>query len=197
MALVSSTEGGRPMQRRRALALAGASTLVLGSGVVGSAAVGGSFLGFGGGARDDTGSLTAPVVASASKPHVSMRLRDVYDRYVVDVGGAPGGASKGAATLSSTPAVIAAPLGPAPTTVPAVAPDTSGGGGAARPTPTSVDDAPSRPPPTPTTNVTPKRPRGVPEDWPAGKPVPPMPPNCHEPQLEDNGVWNCQQANHD
>jgi hypothetical protein len=94
MALVSSTEGGSPMQRRRALALAGASTLVLGSGVVASA-------------------------------------------------------------------VIAAPLGPAPTT-----------------------------------NVTPRRPRGVPEDWPAGKPVPPMPPNCHEPQLEDNGVWNCQQANH-
>ena len=28
-------------------------------------------------------------------------------------------------------------------------------------------------------------------DWPAGKPIPPIPPGCREPVLEDNGVWNC------
>jgi hypothetical protein len=31
----------------------------------------------------------------------------------------------------------------------------------------------------------------VPRDWPAGKPIPPMPANCKSPQLELNGVWNC------
>ncbi len=36
------------------------------------------------------------------------------------------------------------------------------------------------------------RPPEVPEDWPAGKPLPPIPPGCREPHLEDNGVWNCQ-----
>ena len=29
------------------------------------------------------------------------------------------------------------------------------------------------------------------QDWPAGKPIPPIPPGCRQPQLEDNGVWNC------
>jgi hypothetical protein len=32
----------------------------------------------------------------------------------------------------------------------------------------------------------------VPADWPASKPIPPMPPGCKQGQLEDNGVWNCQ-----
>jgi hypothetical protein len=32
----------------------------------------------------------------------------------------------------------------------------------------------------------------VPADWPADKPIPPMPPDCEKPQLEDNGVWNCE-----
>jgi Flp pilus assembly pilin Flp len=36
------------------------------------------------------------------------------------------------------------------------------------------------------------RPVGVPNDWPANKPIPPMPDNCRQPQLEDNGRWNCQ-----
>ncbi len=42
----------------------------------------------------------------------------------------------------------------------------------------------------PTTTTT--RPAGVPKDWPADKPVPPMPDNCRQPKLEDNGRWNCQ-----
>ena len=32
----------------------------------------------------------------------------------------------------------------------------------------------------------------IPSDWPPGKPIPPVPPGCKEPVLEDNGVWNCQ-----
>jgi hypothetical protein len=36
------------------------------------------------------------------------------------------------------------------------------------------------------------RPPGVPASWPAGKPIPIMPVPCANPQLEDNGVWNCQ-----
>jgi hypothetical protein len=35
-------------------------------------------------------------------------------------------------------------------------------------------------------------PRGVPANWPVGKPIPPKPPNCVNGQLEDNGVWNCE-----
>ena len=49
--------------------------------------------------------------------------------------------------------------------------------------------------PAPTTTVkvtsTTVRPPGVPADWPAGKPIPPMPAGCKKPQLELNGVWNC------
>lgn len=36
------------------------------------------------------------------------------------------------------------------------------------------------------------RPPGVPADWPADQPVPPVPADCLKPQLEDNGVWNCE-----
>ncbi len=184
------------MQRRKALALAGASTLVLGSGLVASAAMGAGFLGFGSGARDGVGSFTAPPVPSASKSRLSARSRDVYDRYVVDVGGQSHRASKRAAPSSPTPVLIADAPGPAPATPPPAAPDSDGGRGPTRPTPTTVEDTPSHP--TPTTTVTPTtRPDGVPDDWPPGKPVPPMPPNCREPQLEDNGVWNCQQAGDD
>jgi hypothetical protein len=50
----------------------------------------------------------------------------------------------------------------------------------------------------PTTTTTPQPtlttstlPPGVPADWPPGKPIPPMPPGCQKPQLEDNGEWNC------
>lgn len=43
----------------------------------------------------------------------------------------------------------------------------------------------------PTTTTT-TRPAGVPKDWPADKPIPPMPDNCRQPKLEDNGRWNCQ-----
>jgi len=175
------------MHRSKALALAVASTLVLGSGLVASAAVAGSFLGFGRTGSDGVGSFTATPVVSSSKPRVSVRSRDVYDRYVVDVGAAPQGAASGVPVPAPKPAVLAAPLG----TVAASVPYVHRGGAPVVATPTTVRAIPSHP--TPTTNVTPTtRPPGVPDDWPAGKPIPPMPANCKQPQLENNGVWNCQ-----
>jgi hypothetical protein len=59
------------------------------------------------------------------------------------------------------------------------------------PAPTTTSPTPAPTTPAPTTTVEP-RPPGVPSDWPTGKPIPPMPVDCREPQLEDNGVWNCQ-----
>ena len=82
------------MQRRKALALAGASTLVLGSGLVAFAATGAGFLGFDVGAGDGVGSFTAPPVASAVQAALVGPPRDVYDPYVVDVGGRSRRASK-------------------------------------------------------------------------------------------------------
>ena len=57
------------------------------------------------------------------------------------------------------------------------------------PTTPRVTTPPTTAPPTGTT-----LPPGVriPSDWPPGKPIPPIPPGCKQPQLEDNGVWNCQ-----
>ncbi len=54
-----------------------------------------------------------------------------------------------------------------------------------------VATSPTTRPPTPTTTVAP-RPPGVPADWPADKAIPPIPEGCRQPQLEDDGVWNCQ-----
>jgi hypothetical protein len=178
------------MHRRKALALAGASTFVLGSGLVATAAMAGSFLGFGRTGADGAGSFTATPVVSSSKPRVSVRSRDVYDRYVVDVGAAAQGAASGVPAPAPKPAVLA-PLGSVAASLPVAVPHLSRGGAHVVAAPTTVRAVPSQP--TPTTNVTSTtRPPGVPDDWPAGKPIPPMPANCKQPQLEDNGVWNCQ-----
>lgn len=96
-----------------------------------------------------------------------------------------------------TPAQAAAPAPPpAPLPVPAPAP--------APPMTTTVAPKPApAPAPAPTTTAprattttapTTSLPSGVriPSDWPSGTPIPPIPPGCREPQLEDNGVWNCQ-----
>ena len=71
-------------------------------------------------------------------------------------------------TVTSTPATAPAPSAPATSAPATSAPATTAA---------------------PTTTV---RPPGVPKDWPANKPIPPMPADCEQPQLEDNGVWNCQ-----
>jgi hypothetical protein len=74
------------------------------------------------------------------------------------------------------PIIVAVPtVAGAPVTAPATSP----------PTVPKTTAAPVTVAPTTT------RPPGVPADWPANKAIPPMPKNCEQPQLELNGVWNC------
>jgi hypothetical protein len=185
------------MQRKHAMAVAATATLVLGGSTVALAASAGApVLGFG---RSDAAEVSTASEASIAQQarRVVTRTKDVLDIVVVDV---PEGG-----TVSST---RAAPIATeAPERIPAAR--------AARPQ--REAESPFRPrrnraidpPPTtdrprdtergepsaPSTSVpatTTTRPRGVPADWPPGEPIPPMPPDCHQPQLEDNGVWNCQ-----
>ena len=81
------------MERRKALAVASAATLILGGAVVGTASVSGaSFLGFGG-SKHGPGSFAASVVTD--KQGVIIRKRDVYDKYVVDTGDTTAPSSSG------------------------------------------------------------------------------------------------------
>jgi hypothetical protein len=59
----------------------------------------------------------------------------------------------------------------------------------AAPLPVSAAPPPATAPPATTTTT--ERPDGVPDDWPEDEPIPPMPPGCEKPQLEDDGEWNC------
>ncbi len=81
---------------------------------------------------------------------------------------------------------------PDPTPPPAVAPGpvASPASAPAASTPPSTTAAP-QPPPAPASPAVPSGVR-IPSDWPADKPIPPIPAGCRQPQLEDNGVWNCQ-----
>jgi hypothetical protein len=97
------------------------------------------------------------------------------------------------------PAATAGPTLAAPTATPApaVAPVTTSKP-TTTPAPATAAPTTAKPATTVATTTTVKavtpttvRPPGVPRDWPAGKPIPPMPPNCKQPQLELNGVWNC------
>jgi hypothetical protein len=75
------------MERRKALAVASAATILLGSAIVAAAAVSGaSLLGFGGASTHGTGSFAATAENAGSKRRVIFRSRDVYDRYLVDTG---------------------------------------------------------------------------------------------------------------
>ena len=206
------------MERKKALALAAAVTGVLGSTTVAMAAVGGlSLLGFGGEHHTPLGtSATSPQSALAAA-RVVTRTKDVYDRVTVagaaestpnrfagvasvvqpdlpipEVAAPPRVAPrhpvvvkhrhKSKAPARSRPPIAATPrIGTPPTT------STTEPVEASPPITTTTTTTTTAPPVTTTT-----RPRGVPRDWPPGKPIPPMPPNCREPQLEDNGVWNCQ-----
>jgi hypothetical protein len=83
---------------------------------------------------------------------------------------------------------------PVPTPAPAP-PSAAAPAPAPTPAPTAVPAPTPAPAPQPPPTVAPAGspvPAGVPRDWPANKPIPPMPPGCRQPQLEDNGVWNCQ-----
>ena len=205
------------MERRKALAFATAVTCVLGSTTVAFASVGGgSLLGFSGKHGNGIGSVSAAQLEAANAPGVVHRTKNVYDEVVVGgseksstrsaaLAATRGGASQRATVLPATPTPTATPSSDserhrAPT---------GKGSSNTRRTSTRTESSPKEPTtepvhepvqesPTSTTSTTSPpvttttRPRGVPVDWPPNKPIPPMPPNCQQPQLEDNGVWNCQ-----
>ena len=202
------------MERRKALALASTATLLVGSTIVSVASVSGaSFLGFG---ASSSHAAAAGSAGPGSAPGVVRKTRNIYDRYVLDLGG---GSTNAQSTGSPhAPAAVVAlpnfavgdapgPSTPAestPTTRPASkrrTPTTTPHGSTTKvpsTTPTTEPDEttpvtapPATAPPTTIPTTTTTWPRGVPRDWPKDKPIPPMPPNCREPQLEDNGVWNC------
>ena len=128
-------------------------------------------------------------------------IQDVYELVPVDDGSGATSASAPGQTAAE-PANDGAPTN-SPATAEVVTTGATGSGSissgpalankaptpAASP-PTKVTPSPTTttPAPTPTTTTLPP---GVPADWPAGKPIPPMPAGCQKPQLEDNGVWNC------
>lgn len=183
------------MDRKKALAVAATTASVLASGIVSVAALGGTqIFGFGGDTHHTAATASpttigpstagstpesAPTETTKPAPLVVTKYQSVLDRVVVNVPtSAPPAASPSPATsASSTGGQTTAPN----TTVPPGSPTTRA------PAPT-VAAAPPTTNPAPTTT----RPPGVPDDWPAGKPIPPMPPNCRQPQLEDDGEWNCQ-----
>lgn len=142
---------------------------------------------------------TAPAAANPEPPSppatiVVTRYEEVADRYVIPTPVSTPLPSAGELTPPAAGAADPVPGSPQPgststttppaagtlTTTSAPVTTTSGPGTAATST-------------TATTGATATtRPPGVPADWPADQPIPPMPPGCRDPQLEDNGEWNCQ-----
>lgn len=171
------------MERTKALALAGATTLVLGTSIVAASAMGGlGLLGFGASEASGIGAFTtAPTTVSAP---VVTRTRDVYDKYVVDdgtattvagastsgvAGGAPGASGDAPGTPAANPFGSADPGAPEPPESP--------------PTTSHVDD------PAPTTAPAPPTTGHEDDGWPPGSTVPP-PPNCVRAHWDD-GHWVC------
>jgi hypothetical protein len=197
--------GGEPMERKLALAVASTATFLLGSAVVVAASVTNtSFLGFGPGTHAAVALATPGNARPAST--IVRRTRNVYDRYVVAAGSdeTAGGLHASTPRIAPTPIVpvTAAPATGLPTvgsTPMTTLPERDGPDGNDDTSPTTAPTAHTpvtspvpTPPSTTTVPTTPTtRPRGVPRDWPTDKPIPPVPPNCREPRLEDNGVWNC------
>ena len=182
------------MERRIALAAAGATAGTLGLGTICFAAVGGSNI---------LGMASAQAPAEVD---VITEVQEIQRVVVVRSSSTtlPGGTTIPTMVLDvpvpAAPAQVATPTPATPAPRPAtpattLAPTTS------RPVVTVVQVPVTAAPTTATTvkattttvraTTTTTRPRGVPADWPAGKPIPPMPPNCEDPQLELNGVWNC------
>lgn len=200
------------MERRLALATAGAVAATLGIGTVCFAALGGgNLLGLSG-----DGGAAKIVPAGAVEQVTKVVVVHSADTTIVV---APTGTDGTSPAAPASPVAVSAPVvpvvgtaAPTPTTAPAAAPDPTVASTTkpttattAKPTATTVKPvtttsaapATTAPPSTaapttvkPVTSTT-SRPRGVPADWPAGKPIPPMPPGCQDPQLELNGVWNC------
>lgn len=177
------------MERKKALAVAAASSLVLGSSLVAFAAVGGStFLGFGSRPHGPGSFAITKTAHTKQSPRVVTKYKDVYDRYIVDTvdnGGAQSAAAPPPATVS--PITVSSKD--------AVSSEDAGNESDSESEQAEPDEAPDTFASTPPTTATPtptKHHVEVPEDWPAGTPLPPMPANCEQPHLEDNGVWNCQ-----
>jgi hypothetical protein len=185
------------LERRKALATAASVTLFVGTGIVAAATVGHVPL-----VHGSTGPSN-----EASAPDVVTRYRDVYDRIVVagaSTKATPAASGARRAAGASTHSSVSTPGGASttPTTAPARAkrgstPTTrrTSSTPTTHTTPTTGTSGTTTPPTTtpatlPVTTPT-TRPPGVPSDWPAWKPIPPMPPGCQKPELEDNGVWNC------
>ena len=172
------------MERRTALVASIATGVSLTIGVVAYAATGGaSILGLGGPHRAGSGRAADPLVVH--------QVQTIEDEIVVSSRStdAPRPVEREGTTASDTASKpagagiddITVSIGPSATAAIVVAPAVPPGI-----TPTSSTTA--TPALAPTTVA---RPLGVPADWPANEPIPPMPADCRQPQLEDNGVWNC------
>jgi hypothetical protein len=151
------------MERKRALAVATTATCLLGSSAIAFAAtVGVPVLGFG---RSGAGAAEVSTVwkASTTPParRVVTRTKDVYDTVVLDV-----------------PEVGSVVMGdPPPTTT--------------RPRATERDDDGVETSTTMSGRRDDDRTEGDADDSPPDRTIQPAPRDCHEPQLEDSGVWNC------
>ncbi len=207
------------MERRLALATAGAVAATLGIGTVCFAALGGGHLlglsGDGSSAavvpgsaveqvtkvvvvRSADGSLfvvesTATASPEAAAPAPASPTAEPTLAVMVVGTAAPSPAAATTATptptTTTTPTRATTPSTSRPVTTTSAKPVTTT---SAAPVTTNAPST-SAPPttPKPVTPTTTARPPGVPADWPAGKPIPPMPAGCKQPQLELNGVWNC------
>jgi len=200
------------MERRTALATSATMLATVAVGAVAFAALGGlDVMGFGGNEQGATptivtivqvttdGTVVVDAITTTAVPGVPPVPGDTAGVTPVPDSPASGGGGGGGtpvagpgtttprATTPGAPNTTAAPTPtpaptPAPTSPPTVAPTTPT-------TAPRVTTPPTTAPPTGTT-----LPPGVriPSDWPPGVPIPPIPPGCKQPQLEDNGVWNCQ-----
>lgn len=167
------------MERHKALAAAATVTVLTATGTVALAATGHSgLLGFGSPfglqrASADSASATRPyngAPPTTAATQVVTQLQDVYDRFVVTVPD-PSASAPAAGPASGDASNDAAPPDVATTT------------------PVTTEPPESNEPPPSTTSTA--RPQDDGEYQPS-QPPPPVPPGCKDPQLEDNGVWNCQ-----
>lgn len=167
------------MERRKALAVAGTITVVLGTSVVAAAALGGlGFLGFSPSEASGIGTFTP--TPTTAKPLVISRTQDVYDKYVVDDGTDTtiAGGSSALPAASSDPGAppLALPSG-SETGSPSGPPETEP---ADDPPPTSAQPAP------PTT----QRHHEEEDDGSSSATTVPPPANCDRPHYDD-GHWEC------
>ncbi len=175
------------MERKRALAVSGVATLMV-LVMVGMAVALVQMSSEGPDGVDDTGDLAAGLSAPTTTaspasvtPEPVIEYQDVYEL----VPGSPATADRAGSTGGAAPATPDADGSSSP--APASAPSATSSAPTAPPSqPRATTTAPASPATTTTT-----RPPGVPADWPADRPIPPIPPGCQKPQLEDDGVWNC------